>query len=539
VTDASGAPPRSTGSARERAILGVVQLALLLPFLDKAVHIDDAFFLAIARHIRDAPFDPFGFDYNWAGTPAPVWQEMKNPPAVFYWQALLGQLGGEGGRYLHAAFWAFALCASQACYELARRVTREPLYPALLLVVCPAYWVSATSLMIDLPLVAAMTLAVLWLAIAQERDALGWRIGSGVAAAFAVLAKYFGLALLPLLAAQIALRGRPRARDAAVLGPPLIAFAGWWLASDGHFTQAVGYRAEERADLGLWLATHGLSGATFTAGLLGFPVALLAATLRGPGERERGLGLIALACGIAAALLQAWLYPGVGWGAWLNLALAFALAASFVVFVVLGLGAPPADPLRRTVWLWAVGALLFALLLNWTLNARTVLLLAPPAVLAFAWRSEGQRALRRAAFATAALLGVGVAAADAELAEFGRAETDRVGRELAGERVQFAGHWGFQYYMEAAGYQHVDLAQPRLGPGDVLVAPVMHQVANGVADGFASLEPMAREQLARPRRLPIAVMDRESGAGLHGSFLGPLPFAVTTGPLERVEVLRW
>jgi 4-amino-4-deoxy-L-arabinose transferase-like glycosyltransferase len=497
VTDASGAPPRSTGSARERAILGVVQLALLLPFLDKAVHIDDAFFLAIARHIRDAPFDPFGFDYNWAGTPAPVWQEMKNPPAVFYWQALLVQLGGEGGRYLHAAFWAFALCASQACYELARRVTREPLYPALLLVVCPAYWVSATSLMIDLPLVAAMTLAVLWLAIAQERDALGWRIGSGVAAAFAVLAKYFGLALLPLLAAQIALRGRPRARDAAVLGPPLIAFAGWWLASDGHFTQAVGYRAEERADLGLWLATHGLS------------------------------------------LLQAWLYPGVGWGAWLNLALAFALAASFVVFVVLGLGAPPADPLRRTVWLWAVGALLFALLLNWTLNARTVLLLAPPAVLAFAWRSEGQRALRRAAFATAALLGVGVAAADAELAEFGRAETDRVGRELAGERVQFAGHWGFQYYMEAAGYQHVDLAQPRLGPGDVLVAPVMHQVANGVADGFASLEPMAREQLARPRRLPIAVMDRESGAGLHGSFLGPLPFAVTTGPLERVEVLRW
>jgi hypothetical protein len=261
VTDASGAPPRSTGSARERAILGVVQLALLLPFLDKAVHIDDAFFLAIARHIRDAPFDPFGFDYNWAGTPAPVWQEMKNPPAVFYWQALLVQLGGEGGRYLHAAFWAFALCASQACYELARRVTREPLYPALLLVVCPAYWVSATSLMIDLPLVAAMTLAVLWLAIAQERDALGWRIGSGVAAAFAVLAKYFGLALLPLLAAQIALRGRPRARDAAVLGPPLIAFAGWWLASDGHFTQAVGYRAEERADLGLWLATHGLSGA--------------------------------------------------------------------------------------------------------------------------------------------------------------------------------------------------------------------------------------------------------------------------------------
>ena len=130
-------------------------------------------------------------------------------------------------------------------------------------------------------------------------------------------------------------------------------------------------------------------------------------------------------------------------------------------------------------------------------------------------------------------------AADAELAEFGRSEAVRVERELGGQRAQrvrFVGHWGFQHYMEAAGYEHVDLAGAVLRPGDVVVAPEMHQVANG---GIDALVPRRRAVKERPRRLPIAVMDPEAGAGLHGSFLGPLPFAPSTGPLERVEVLRW
>ena len=189
MTEAYGARPRAQGSGRERAILAAVQLVLLAPFLDKAVHIDDAFFLAIARHISSAPFDPYGFDYNWAGTPAPVWEEIKNPPGVFYFQALLLRLAGEGERWLHAAFALFALSASQATYELARRVTQRPLYPALLLVVCPAYWVSATSLMVDMPLIAAMLLALLALVVAHEREQLVPSVAAGVAASAAVLAK--------------------------------------------------------------------------------------------------------------------------------------------------------------------------------------------------------------------------------------------------------------------------------------------------------------------------------------------------------------
>ena len=80
---------------------------------------DDAFFLAIGRHIADAPLAPFGFDYNWAGTPASVWAEMKNPPGLFYLHAALQRGFGASEPALHLVFWLFPVCATQACYELA------------------------------------------------------------------------------------------------------------------------------------------------------------------------------------------------------------------------------------------------------------------------------------------------------------------------------------------------------------------------------------------------------------------------------------
>ena len=107
-------PPLAPGSARERGLLRLGQLALLAPFIAKPVHIDDAFFLAIGRHIAESPLDPFGFDYNWACPPASVWHEMKNPPGLFYLHAALQQVFGASERVLHVVFWCFAVAAPQA-----------------------------------------------------------------------------------------------------------------------------------------------------------------------------------------------------------------------------------------------------------------------------------------------------------------------------------------------------------------------------------------------------------------------------------------
>ena len=543
----------SPDSARERALLLGLQLLLLVPFFDRPLHIDDALWLQIARHVQVDPWQPLDFIYNWTGVPGSVHGEMKNPPGVAYYLAWLASWSGESVRAMHAGMSLFAIVASQSVYSLARRVTQAPLYAAALFAVCPAFWVSATSLMVDVPMVAFMLLALLGLvrageATASSRNAVAGVVascGGGLAAAASILSKYFAVSILPLFAAHLyfAREDSPLAwRKAPVFVLPIAAFAIWWWAGDAHVLGAVGYRATERASFLSWFATHGLSTASFSGALLAFPVVAWAGALADPAQR--GQAAICAALGLLASIAF-----HVFYGFPFQIANDALLILSVAGGAVLGmdvlagarsLWAGEASPLRRTLLLWLGGGLCFAIVFNWTVNARTILLFAAPAVLVFGWRSEGKPALRTAALGVSALAGLGVGLADAEFASFGPAEVARTQRDFAGAaRVRFIGHWGFQHYMEEAGYAHVDIARPDARPGDVVVIPQTHRIASVPTGG---LPPFVSTSVAeRPRRLPVAVMDEASGAGLHGSFLGPLPFAFVplSSPLERVEVARW
>lgn len=535
---------------RDRAVLAAVQVLALLPFLARPVHIDEAFFLAIARHILDAPLAPFDFDYNWTGTPVRVWDEMQNPPLVFYLQALLLRCGVESVAGLHALFALFPLVASQALYSLAARVARRPLEAALLVVLTPAWWVSATSLMIEMPLLAAMLLSLAAAARALECLSLRSAAVAGVAAAAALLSKYFAMALVPLLAAQVAWQARagrasPGSRTArvrraalllAIFVPPLAAFALWAWLGDLHVAHAFAYRAGTR-----WsaprVATQLLATASFTGGLLVFPVlAWLADFGRGETRARAGFGLV---FAVAALALRFALWPLPPQP--LNDLLLALMCGGAAGFALQAFARWPADdaPLRRTLLLWLAGGLAFALFFNWTVNARTVLLYAVPAALVWSWRSEERPRLRRTALALTAAVGLLVTLADAELAGFGPAEAARTRAAFGagGARVRFVGHWGFQDAMERSGYAHLDFAHPDLRPGDVVIVPWLHRRANIGLDALPP--PRSRRVRLRPRRLPIAVMSEQVGAGLHGAFLGPWPYAFTREALERVEIWQW
>lgn len=535
-------------SGRERALLLGVQLLLLLPFLGRPVHIDDALWLQIARQIQTDPSAPLDFLFNWTGFSTSVHAEMKNPPGIAYYLAWLASWSDESERAMHAGMSLFAVAASQAVYSLARRVTKAPLYAGVLFAVCPAIWICATSLMVDVPVVALMLLAVLGMvrageAAADERSAAAASLGAGVAAAGALVSKYFAVSVVPLLAAHRYFGRRAKhGSDALIFGVPAAAFAAWWWVSDGHMLGAIGYRAGERASVLSWLATHGLATATFTGALLGFPIAAWAAALY--SASDRGVALMAAAVALVAAIGFHAFYGfpfHVGNDALLVLSVA---GTGWLVVAALrgaaSLWSQEATPLQRTLLLWLAGGLVFASVFNWTVNVRTIALFAAPAVLVFAWRSEGQTALRAGALALTAAVGVVGVVADAEFAAFGPTEAARTQSEFASaERVRFIGHWGFQHYMEAAGYEHVDFAKPDPRPGDVIVIPQTHRIASAPLDGLPAFASSSVTE--RARRFPWVVMDAESGAGLHGSFLGPLPFAfaASDAPLERVEVARW
>ena len=51
-------------------------------FLPTAFRVDDTNILAIARQIAKAPLDPYGFTFNWTGTPRAAFDILANPPLV-------------------------------------------------------------------------------------------------------------------------------------------------------------------------------------------------------------------------------------------------------------------------------------------------------------------------------------------------------------------------------------------------------------------------------------------------------------------------
>ena len=151
-------------SKRPQLILVGLTLAALLPFLNKAFHIDDPLFLWMADQIRKSPFDPYGFSVNWSMSPKPFWQEMPNPPLCSYWIALVQSILGSSELSLHFAFLIWPVLSITATFAIARRFCREPFRAALLTLFSPVFLVSATNLMCDVMLMALYLWSIeLWI----------------------------------------------------------------------------------------------------------------------------------------------------------------------------------------------------------------------------------------------------------------------------------------------------------------------------------------------------------------------------------------
>ena len=103
---------------------------------------------------------------------------------------------------------------------------------------------------------------------------------------------------------------------------------------------------------------------------------------------------------------------------------------------------------------------------------------------------------------------------------------------LAGQRTWFAGHWGFQWYAEAAGASPVTLEPPWPKGGDLIVVSEIDRTL------------FARQWTKRKvlQRVPYTgtgigrVMDLPAGVGFFSSAFGYLPWRWGHGDEIRFEV---
>jgi 4-amino-4-deoxy-L-arabinose transferase-like glycosyltransferase len=542
--------PASAGAALWRKpglLLSAATILMLLPFVHKAFCIDDPLFLWAARHIQADPLDFYGFDVNWLGRSAPMYRITENPPFDCYYIALIASLFGWSEFSLHVAFIIPAIAAVLGTYQLARHFCARPVVAALAALLTPAFLVSSTNVMCDTMMVALWVWTLVYWEKGLREDRLSMLAAAGALAGICALTKYFGMCLIPLmLVAGIVKRRKPGAWIAAILVPiAMLAAYQWWTKAHygrGLLLNAAGYAIHYQARYGRGFLGLGnmLPGLAFAGGGL-FTAATYAGLLW--GRRNILLGVAAAA--LATAML--WhaplnLMPNVNQGfLWLAVAqlAAFALAGAAILLLAALDLARNRDADSMLLFLWVAGTFLFAAVINWTVNERSILPMAPAVGILLMRRLDFRRGTPGPAIelqvlwplVPAALLALLVAGADYRLANSARTAAYLSHEEAQGLNGSFwfQGHWGFQYYIEQLGDKPLDLGTTHLHPGDLLVTPANAAYPIGIPQEFFR---MRKVIVLRPNWF-LSTMDRFTASGFYNSGWGPLPFAAGPVAPER------
>jgi hypothetical protein len=522
---------RSLASASgERWLAAAIVVATLLPFAGKAFHIDDPLFVWIARHVVDHPFDPYGFQVNWALTPRPIAEITKNPPLTSYFIAAIGSVAGWSEIALHLAFLVPAIALGLGTLELARRLCAKPFLAVLIAWLTPVTMITASGVTSDVLMLAMWVWAlVLW------HDGRLW--AAATLAGVAAWTKYFGAALLPLFALDALLRRTPVRRWAPPLVVPVVMLAAYqaWTAhlyGRGLLLDAAAYATNWRAGENISVLDRTLMGLSFTGGCV-----LAALTFAPLLWRARGLiagAIVAVAAGWLIATRTTTITD----------AERLAVGAHAVFFVAGGLSllTLAVDNLRRErspdaalLAAWVLGTFIFASLVNWTINGRSILPLVPAAGILIARRLES--APRRAlsgALAVSAVISWIVTVGDFQLAATARDASSLVQAKAQGRTVRFEGHWGFQYYMESWGAKPLDVVAMDFAPGDVVAIAYNNTQIVGLPRSKTG--PTDRFEVGSA--LPASTMRSQAGAGFYASVFGPLPYRLGAMAPERYSMIE-
>ncbi len=535
----------------------LLTLICLLPFSRKAFHADDPLFIRAAQQITLHPLDPYGFQMVWYEYAKPMSRVTQNPPLASYYMALAGSVAGWSERRLHLSFLLPALAVVLGTYRLALRLTQQPFVAAAATLLAPGFLVSATGVMCDVMMLALWILAVLfWIGGLDEPvKPLSLAISSVLIAACA-LTKYFGVSLIPLLLAYSLMRKRRLGSWIAFLAIPVFLLAGYELWSravygNGLLSYALYYaRGSHSKDREALSAFGRIVVVLSFAGGCTLPALTFAPLL---WRRKQLLVAAVLGALLGISLYRGW--PSLGaayldhdwvlkhWG-WVNLQLLFAFAGGISIWALaLTDFWKNRDAPSSLLLLWIAGTYFFAIAVNWTINSRSLLPLIPAASILIARRLDRIPSLSprwcwlawSAPLIVAGVVALWVAYGDAVLANTARVAAGYVHQQTRDESgaVEFQGHWGFQYYMEAFGARPLEQGESGSHPGDIIVVPVNNTNPFKLAEETTLMKIV---DVAVPAR--VATMSPGLGAGFYSSVWGPLPFAFGAVPNERYYMVR-
>jgi hypothetical protein len=197
------------------------------------------------------------------------------------------------------------------------------------------------------------------------------------------------------------------------------------------------------------------------------------------------------------------------------------------------------DAASLTLLLAVYGTFFFAAYLNWTINARIILPMAPAVAVLLLGRTPLKAAAMRPtatamALALAVLFSLPFCLADYRFAGNQRRAAADLHQTLSHRHasIWFQGHWGFQYYMQQKGARPLDYDDTVIRANDIVVVPSNNTLTT-------ALPPDAFHVAGTLRYAGFswaATMNSDVGAGFYAAEWGPLPYAVGLSPPDRFTV---
>jgi 4-amino-4-deoxy-L-arabinose transferase-like glycosyltransferase len=528
--------------------LTLITFAVLAPFLAKPFNIDDPLFIWVAHQIQAHPLNPYGFNVNWFGTVTPMWLATENPPVACYYMALAAAIFGRSEVALHFAFLLPAIAVVLGTHRLAQKFCGQPMLATLATLFTPVFLLSSTTVMCDVMMLAFWIWAVVFWIEGMVKNDFRKLSAAGLLIALAALTKYYGVCLIPLLAAYSLVETRHLGRWAACLMIPLAALCAYQWTTHSLYglammSDAVEYAGYARGITGISGMSTALTALTFTGGCVAVAVFFMPLLWRARmlAAFAATAALIAAALFFEGAKLEKYISPDATSPMFVEIQIIFwAVGGIGVLALAVENLWNERDAQSWLLALWVFGTFLFASVFNWTVNGRSILPMVPGVAILIVRRLErnsaagwkSQRFAVPISLAASAALALLVTRADYFFAVATRQTAVQTFARFGNEQKNFwfEGHWGFQYYMESLGFAALDVQRSQIKPGNILALPENNTgIAPPNPDATAKQEKI---EAAGPSYL--TTMNVQVAAGFYASLRGPLPFAFGKVPPESV-----
>ena len=461
-----------------------------------------------------------------------------------YYMAFFGSIFGWSEPVLHIAFFLPAILLILGTYRLATFFSAQPLDAALITLFTPVVLISSTTLMCDILMLCFWVWGTYyWITGIRTRNFKQLSIAALLIACSA-LTKYFGMNLILLLIVwTIAERKRFETSIFFLIIPAIIlALYHWYttmLYGKGLLLDAVTYVSAWNPVIDKSSFTNLLIGIAFTGGCF---FTILFFTHRFFNKMTWILnaifGVIFLLTvlnlnSIGAAKISA--NGEIRWSYILQFSVCAIIGFNILILTIRDYY-QHRDSLSLFLLLWIAGTFIFGVIINWSINGRTLLPMAPALGILIAREraSKNKSATRFVPFILSGIMSLVVTYTDYSFANTVREDVSTiVGRyQFSSSSIQFQGHWGFQYYMESLGYKALDIKHPSVSKGDIITYPMNN------TNLFRLPEPATEfvDSLTTHSHTWITCMNLRAGAGFYSDSFGPLPFVVGAIPSERYNI---